>query len=286
MVEPADGFGMRMRHEPRAPLGITSYSFNRAALRLRACLGIALFGAMLMSPVDVAAQSGGDGFLFRAPRVTLSLHGGYAQARGGSDLFDQMTDLLIFDKKEFAGGFTFGGDVGVRATDRLDVVFGAMYSRSGDVQSEDSLYFDPGPTGNDSLPILQDNRLTRVPLTANLRFYLAPRGRTIGRFAWVPSTLVPYVGVGAGAMYHKFEQEGSFVDFQTLEIRDDALQSSGWSALAQVLGGFEIALGPRTAILAEGRYLWSSADVKDDFEGFEPIDLAGFQATAGLSFRF
>lgn len=284
MVEPADGFGMRMRDGSCASLGLASHLFKRPASRSRAFVGFALVGAVLVSPVDVAAQSG-DGFLFRSPRVTLSLHGGYAQARAGSDLFDEITELLTLQRGDF-GGFTFGGDVGVRASDQLDVVFGVMYGHSG-AQSEDSLYFDPGPTGTDSLPILQDTRLTRVPLTASLRFYLAPRGRTIGRFAWVPSTLVPYIGVGGGAMYHKFEQEGDFVDYldETI-IFDTAYRSSGWSALAQVLGGFEIALGPRTAILAEGRYLWSSADLDLDFEGFEPIDLAGFQATAGLSFRF
>lgn len=283
MIEPADGFGTMMRREPRASFGLTSPLLNQTASRSRAVVGFALIGAVLVSPASVAAQSGGDGFLFRAPRVTLSLHGGYAQARAGSDLFDEMTQLLTLERSDF-GGFTFGGDVGVRATDRLDVVFGVMYGRSG-AQSEDSLYFDPGPTGNDSLPILQDTHLTRVPVTASLRFYLAPRGRTIGRFAWVPSALVPYVGFGAGAMYHRFEQEGDFVDYLDETIFSETYQSSGWSALAQVLGGFEVALGPRTAMMVEGRYLWSSADLDLDFEGFEPIDLAGFQATAGLSFR-
>lgn len=279
MVEPADRFGMRMRDGSRASLGLTSYLFKRTASRSWTLVGLALIGTVFVSPIDAAAQSGGDGFMFRAPRVTLSLHGGYAQARAGSDLFDEVTDLLTLEKGDF-GGFTFGGDVGVRATDRLDVVFGAMYTRSGD-QSEDREFI-----GEDDLPILQDTRLTRVPVTASLRFYLAPRGREIGRFAWVPSALVPYVGVGAGGMYHQFKQDGEFVDYQTLDIFEATYRSSGWSGLAQVLGGFEIALGPRTAIMAEGRYLWSSADLDLDFEGFEPIDLAGFQATAGLSFRF
>ncbi|MGH7577005.1 MAG: outer membrane protein, partial [Longimicrobiales bacterium] len=180
-------------------------------------------------------------------------------------------------------GFAFGGDVGIRATDQLDLVLGAMYGRAG-ARSD---YHDL--VDQDDLPIVQDTRLTRVPLTARLRFYLVPRGRAIGSFAWVPSTVVPYLGAGAGAMYHRFEQEGSFVDEfdPELPIYDDVLlQSSGWSPLAQVLGGIEIALGPRIALMTEGRYLWSSADLDLDFEDYEPIDLAGFQATAGLSFRF
>lgn len=281
MVEPTDGFGTRMRQERRASLGLASRLFKRIVSQSRPGMGLALVGAVLAVPVDVAAQTGGEGFLFRAPRVTLSLHGGFALARGGSDLFDDITNRFTLENDDF-GGFTFGGDVGVRAAEQLDVVFSATYAQAG-ARSEYEEFVDL-----DDLPIVQDTRLTRVPLTANLRFYLAPRGRTIGRFAWVPSALVPYIGVGAGAIYHEFEQEGSFVDEldPELPIYDDVLlTSSGWSPLAQVLGGFELAVGPRVALMAEGRYLWSSADLDFDFEGFEPIDLAGFQATAGLSFR-
>lgn len=285
MIGPADGSGVGMREGTCASFGLTSHLINRCALLLRAAAGLGFIVALLASPVDAAAQAGGDGFLFRAPRVTLSLHGGFAQARAGSDLFEEITDFLTLNKNDF-GGFTFGGDVGVRVSDRLDMVFGAMYGRSG-ARSEDADYFEEaGPTGEDSLPILQDTRLTRVPLTASLRVYLAQRGRTIGSFAWVPSTVVPYVGVGAGAMYHQFVQDGDFVDYVDESIFSSEYRSSGWSPLAQVLGGIEIALGPRIALMTEGRYQWSSADLDLDFEGYEPIDLAGFQATAGLSFRF
>lgn len=210
MIGPADGSGVGMRERTCASFGLTSHLINRCALLLRPAAGLGFIVALLASPVAAAAQAGGDGFLFRAPRVTLSLHGGFAQARAGSDLFEEITDFLTLNRNDF-GGFTFGGDVGVRVTDQVDVVFGAMYGRSG-ARSEDRDYFDPGPAGEDSLPILQDTRLTRVPLTASLRFYLAQRGRTIGSFAWVPSTVAPYVGVGAGAMYHQFTQDGNFVD--------------------------------------------------------------------------
>lgn len=69
----------------------------------RAAAGLGLIVAALVIPVDVAAQSGGDGFLFRAPRVTLSLHGGFAQARAGSDLFEEITDFLTLNKNDFGG---------------------------------------------------------------------------------------------------------------------------------------------------------------------------------------
>ena len=68
-------------------------------------------------------------------------------------------------------------------------------------------------TDNNDLPIQQSTKYRRVPLTVGLKYYLADRGRSVGEFAYIPSKIAPYVGVGAGAMWYKFEQNGDFVDF-------------------------------------------------------------------------
>lgn len=271
MVEPGFGFGKRMGTEARVSSGRGP----------RAILIVAFLAAPLLIPSDVVAQIGGDGFLFRAPNVSLSVRGGYATARGGSEMFDELSEFLIMDRRSFSG-FTLGADVGVRATDRLEVVFGATYDRSSGIRSEDSVFVEL--IDGVELPIEQKSRLERVPLTASVRFYPLARGRTIGQFAWVPSKWAPYVGLGGGAMYHNFTMDGDFVDYLDESIYPDRHEASGWSPVGQVLGGFELGLGRRSAIALEARYMWSSADLSFDFDQL-PIDLAGFQMTAGISFR-
>jgi hypothetical protein len=39
-------------------------------------------------------------------------------------------------------------------------------------------------------------------------------------------------------------------------------------------------------VSGEGRYQWSKATLGRDFIRFEPIDLAGFKATAGVHYMF
>jgi hypothetical protein len=76
------------------------------------------------------------------------------------------------------------------------------------------------------------------------------------------------------------------VDFENLDIFPDVFESSGWTPTAHVLAGADFSLTPRLALNAEGRYGWAKADMGPDFVGFDKIDLAGFQATLGLSVRF
>jgi hypothetical protein len=42
----------------------------------------------------------------------------------------------------------------------------------------------------------------------------------------------------------------------------------------------------RMNVTIDGRYLWANADLARDWIGFEPIDLAGFRMSAGVSFIF
>jgi hypothetical protein len=141
----------------------------------------------------------------------------------------------------------------------------------------------------DGRPIEQTTRLRRRPLSVSLKGYLMDRGRSISRFAWIPAPVAPYVGAGAGIMWHSFEQSGDFVDDLDPEdafIYSDIYRSSGTSPTAHVLAGLDVSVGPRFVLTAEGRYLWASDEMGRDFVDFDDIDLAGFQATAGISVRF
>ena len=53
-----------------------------------------------------------------------------------------------------------------------------------------------------------------------------------------------------------------------------------------VLGGVDVKLGRKMFLTVEGRYAWADAKLKDDFIGFDPIDLTGFGVTAGIYWIF
>jgi hypothetical protein len=138
----------------------------------------------------------------------------------------------------------------------------------------------------DDQPIEQTMRFERVPIMANVRLSLRSRGRQIGRLAWVPTRVVPWLCAGAGPMWYRFRQEGDFVNSETNIIRTDNLDSQGWTTTAHALAGLDYSLSPRFAITGEGRYDWGEARLDDlVFEGFEPIDLSGLSATVGIQFR-
>jgi hypothetical protein len=238
----------------------------------------ALLLAVLVLANPLQAQSAGRGFLFKTPTGSFTLRGGFAHANAGSDIFSDATSRFTIDKGDFSG-LTVGGDLALRVAPRFDAVLGVGYA-SATAPSESRGFLENG------LPIRQTTTFRRIPVTASMKAYLTPRGRSIGRFAWVPAKYALYAGGGVGIMRYSFEQSGDFVDDQTLEIHTDRFQSSGWTPEAQGMAGIELSLSPRFALTGEGRYTWAKADPSRDFANFSRIDLSGFAATAGISVRF
>ena len=239
-----------------------------------------LLGLALASTVPARAQlpAAGDGFLFREPNLTLTVRGGLGHATAGSDIFSFTTEQLTVGRGDFSG-FSGGADVGIRVAPRIDVVLGAAYT-GRTTASEFRDWVD-----DDDLPIEQTTRFERVPVTASLKAYLLPRGRSIGRFAWLPARVAPFLGAGGGAMWYRFRQEGDFVDFETREVFSDRLESTGWAPTVQALGGADLSLSPRVALTGEARYGWARANLDSAFDEFDPIDLSGFSATLGITIR-
>ena len=87
-------------------------------------------------------------------------------------------------------------------------------------------------------------------------------------------------------MWHRFKQTGDFIDFKTNDVFNAILESSSWSPTMHALGGAELTMSPRFALVGEARYTWSKAKLADDFSGFQPIDLSGISTTAGIAVRF
>ena len=217
-------------------------------------------------------------FRFAPPRVILGFRGGWAFNRSNGEIYDFLTENLTLNDSDFdAPAFTI--DVSGRATSWLDVVVGLELSQRSN-KSEFRNFV--GPFG---APIKQKTRVTQVPLTASLKFYPFGRGRQVGRYAWVRSTLVPYLGGGIGATWYELKQKGDFVDFMTLNIFEGEFQSEGWAFAQHAFAGFDLKLTRNFGLVLEGRYYWARADIKGDFVGFDPIDLDGARVMAGFSWR-
>ena len=248
--------------------------------RTTAVAGWAAVAMLVAIPARPAgAQGSGDGFLFQAPRVSLTLRGGYDRALAGSDLFSFTTDQLTVSRGDFSGG-AVGADLAIRVLPQLDVVLGASYTGSTS-RSEFRHFVD-----QNDLPIEQSTVFRRVPITASVKGYLLPRGRSVGRLAWIPSRFAPFVGAGGGVMKYRFSQEGDFVDFDTKAVFFDRFVSTDWTPTAHAFAGVDYSLSSRFALTGETRYTWARGDVGQDFSGFKPIDLSGVSATAGLTVRF
>src|SRR4051812_19147903 len=239
---------------------------------------VGLLSACLAVPLH--AQSGsGDGYLFHEPSVRLNVRAGFSHANAGSDLFTDLTDQFILSRGDFSG-VAIGGEAGYQVTPRLELSVSADYS--GRRKSSEYRHLE----GTDNLPIAQTLRFERAPIMANVRLSLLPRGRQIGRLAWIPSRVVPWIGGGVGAVWYRLNQTGDFVNTQTNVIAYDELESQGTTIGANAMAGLDIGLTPRVALAADVRSIWARASLDPkSYGGYEKLDLSGVSATLGLTFR-
>lgn len=240
-----------------------------------AALTIVLTGGALR---PASAQSSGDGYRFRAPEARLTLRGGYALPQASSDLFDFTFEQLTLKRTDL-GSFTLGAELAIPVSDRWELGADVSYMRAHK-NSSFRHYVD-----NNDREIEQSTTFERFPLMLNARYLLAPAGRSIGKLAWIPTHIVPWVGGGGGAMYYRFNQKGDFVNYQNFNVFADQLSSDAWAPALQGIGGFDLTLTPTLAITTEARYIWSKGDVRSDYQGFNKIDLSGASATVGLTIR-
>jgi hypothetical protein len=241
---------------------------------IRPAFLLTLFAAAV--PQIAAAQ---NGYLFRQPVGSLSLRFGAAAPSANDDLFKFFSEQLTLNKSSFRT-VAFAADIGVRVTPRLDLVIGTSHDRS----SNDSEFREWEDT-NDQ-PIEQTTEFERTPITLSAKLYLTDRGQRVAKHAWVPQSLVPYATIGGGYTWYTVEQNGDFVDFETLEIFTRHFESQGHGATFHVGGGAEWWFNPRIALTGDARYAFGSAKLRGDYRDFDNIDLRGLQLTTGLSVRF
>ncbi len=244
--------------------------------RLNRLVVSALFVVSLI-PIQVAAQ---DGYFFRPPQATLAFRVGGSVPNANGPIFSFITDQLTVDRSDFRA-VSFGADVGVRVAPQIDIVLSGSFARSS-TRSEFRDWTDL-----DDQPIEQETEFWTAPVTASVKYYFAPRGRALGKFAWVPNHFLPYFAVGGGAMFYRLAQTGDFVDFQDLGVFPASLESHGAAPMVQIAAGADWWLHSRVGLTIDGRYAWATANLSPDFSDVSSnINLRGFQVTTGLALRF
>jgi hypothetical protein len=253
--------------------------------RILLLLGVA---GLLFRPEDALAQVPAEqsapapsrqDFLFGRPKGWVSVKGTWLMPRAGGDLFTFVRDQLTVERSDFSTP-AIEGELGFAITPRISGAGGVEFSRQT-VGSEYRRFID-----NFGLPIHQTTALSQTNISGSVRFHLRDQGRSISRLAFVPRSILPYVGAGGGLLYYAFVQRGDFVDFVTLRVFPDVFRSQGWAPSAHVFGGTDFRVWRGVLIGIEGRYLWSQSDLDSDFIGFDGIDLNGFRMSSGLSIMF
>lgn len=249
---------------------------RRPALSHLPLLTVLVAAGAVLLPGDAEAQA--RDYRLGVPAVSAGIHGGWGLVRGGSDLFDFTREQLTVGSRDL-DGLALRGEVALRMVDRLDLAIGAGWS-GGEVRSEFRDWVD-----QDELPIEQTTWFTRVPVTVGGRVYLTDRGRRVSQFAWIPADRALYLGGGVGFTWYRFQQKGAFVNTENLNVFDDHFSTEGWGPTGYVAGGADFSLSPRAFLTTEARYVRGSAEVGTDFQGFDRIDLGGWQLSVGISVR-
>lgn len=218
-------------------------------------------------------------FSFRAPKAFAGFRIGKFFPNAGSDIYDMITRQLTLEKSDFRA-WDIGGDGGVNLHQRVDLIFSLDYAQR-EKASEMRDYED-----ENGLPITQTTRYQMMPMTGGAKFLLIPRGRSVGKYAWLPSPVVPYFSGGGGVLWYRFEQKGDFVDETTLEIFHAHLESSGWAPTLYAGGGVDIHVFKSAFLTLDLRYSWAYPELGQDFVSFEPLDLSGLNVSAGLQWHF
>ncbi|MGV3710523.1 MAG: hypothetical protein ACO1Q7_16960 [Gemmatimonas sp.] len=241
-----------------------------------------LAASAMLAPLAVHSQPlSGDGYLFKQPRSSFTVRGGYAQPLAGGDVFEHARSNLTLDRGSFR---TFSGSatLNIRLSQRVSLLLDGGYSQRS-VDTEMRYWID-----QDDQPIAQTNSLRRVPVSAGLRFDLTSPGRSVGTLAFIPARVTPYVSAGVGSMFYKFRQNGAFKDDNSDAILENmTLETSGNTFLGYGALGFDFTLIPTVALTTEARYDMARARPSGySFGGFDRIDLSGVSATVGLTFRY
>lgn len=228
--------------------------------------------AVLLAVLATAAQAqGGD--------VAFQLRLGGVFPRGDGVFWKDVEDTFSLSVSDLNGAIVGTSFIG-SFTNHLEVGFNL------DVYSATAVSSVRGWVDGDGFPIEHDTSLTLAPVTVDLRIVPAGRYKIRGPQGRRVRQPVFYLGGGVGFQYWEYEEVGDFVDFTDQSIFYDRFVDSGWAFEAHALAGLELPFGRTWSLMFEGRYSWSEATPGGPFEGLGDLDLGGFAAYVGASWRF
>lgn len=143
-------------------------------------------------------------------------------------------------------------------------------------------------------PILHDTTLGLIPLTMDVRFLPGGRYATRGsRGQYKVRKPVPYLGLGGGANFWRYEEVGDFAVEDPFSptgfsVVFDRLEDTGTAFEVHVMGGVEFPISPAWSLLGEARYSWSEATPSGAFAPLQQgrLDLGGWSLFFGGSVQF
>ena len=228
-------------------------------------------------PSALHAQEG-RGFLFSRPGATFNFRTGYDIPRANSDIFSYTSELLTLEKSSFAAP-AITVDIGVHLTERLELVAGVGYARS-ETLSEFRDWED-----NRGQPIEQVTTHSKLPFTVSARYFLRDRGRQPEPFRLGAVAAGALCGSGSGRQRVQVRAGRGLRRHRDARRLQRPAGVGRHRSLRACLRWHRVRAGP--AIRADGRrrYSWSSSPMDRSFEGFENIDLSGFQILAGIGIR-
>ncbi len=192
-------------------------------------------------------------------------------------LFQDVCELYAVNPDAFDG--VYGG---IEYSHVLTKNVEAAVHLDGYSKTVDTFYRDYERPGNGG-DIFQTLRLRTAPLGVSLRF--VPTSKR--------ARIAPFVGGGVDAVFYQYEEYGDFIDFfdPNLEIYADHFVDDGVAFGLHAFGGIRVYVNRDFAIVGEARYMWSGADMGDDFAPSGPgfvnrIDLNGWTWTVGVHVRF
>lgn len=135
-------------------------------------------------------------------------------------------------------------------------------------------------------------RYSVTPLQVSVK--LTPFGRRV--------KLIPYFGAGVGLYLYNLRMNGDMIDFSDEYTFDDSdgtevpvfpiyyvdVRESNFGRIGfgyQLFGGLMYPIGNRMTIDGTFQYNSATANMKA-FQGFEPLDLGGFQVSIGFNYWF
>lgn len=186
-----------------------------------------------------------------------------------SDLWQTNIENLTFDKSDMVNvyyGAEFEGFLNRNSSFTVEI---GSYTKTQYAMYRDYEY-------DNGAPIYQNVSLRIVPIEAGLKFY--PMGHR--------STLNPFIGGGVGLYSWTYQQWGDFIDFGDFSIYEGNAETKRFSVGFFGRVGFVYRFIAQAAISLEGKYQYLKGHLSGNFEGFEPLDMSGFQVNAGINIFF